>query len=76
MTRLERAVRRAAGDGRDAFVIILHPADGSMGPSVEVREKGRRKGYRIEVGRLYTRLAMSEAGFTGKRAKVRSKRGA
>lgn len=74
MTRLERMVRRIAGEGREAFVVILHPGDGSMGPSIEVREKGRRKGYRVEVSRLYTRLAMQEAGFTGKRAKVRSKR--
>jgi hypothetical protein len=73
MTRLARKVRRVAGDGRDSFVVILHPDDGAMGASIELREKGRRKGYRIELSRLYTRLAMQEAGFSGKRSKVRSK---
>lgn len=74
MTRLARKVRRVAGEGRDSFVVILHPEDGAMGASIEVREKGRRKGFRIEVSRLYTRLAMLDAGFSGKRSKIRSSR--
>lgn len=71
MTRLERRVRRSVGEGRDGYVVILHPADGSLAASIEVRERGRRKGYRIELGRLYTRLAMTEAFGS---AKPRSKR--
>lgn len=76
MTRLERKVRRAVGDGRDAYVVILHPADGSMEASVEIRERGRRAGYRIGLGRLYTRLALLavEQGARNMRLRVALKK--
>lgn len=72
MTKLERKVRRALGAGRESYVVILHPADGSMRESIEIRAKHARKGYRIELGRLYTRLAMAEAGVRAARKRVRS----
>lgn len=68
MTDLARAVRRRIPQG---YTVILHPAEGSMAESIEIREPRRRKGPRAELARLHTILAMRAAGIrpAGRKAK-------
>lgn len=67
MTALKRPVRRAAA----GYVVILHPGET---PLVEVREKGRRKGFAVPVANLYVMLAVRDADRS-RAAKRKIKRG-
>lgn len=68
MTALRRPVRRSI----PGYVVILSPG---ADPMIEVRERGRRKGFGITVARLYTLLAMREADrlVAERRARRRSR---
>ena len=68
MTALARKVRRSIPQG---FVVILHPAESGMSESIEIREKGRRSGPRVELARLHTILAMRAAGITARGRKAK-----
>jgi hypothetical protein len=59
MTPLTKSVRRAIPDGRRGLVVSLIPNPG--GPLLEIREKGRRKGFAAPISRLYVMLARLEA---------------
>lgn len=67
MTKLNRVVKRAAS----GYVISLLP--GAV-PLIEVREKGRRKGFSIAPANLYVLLALREADRS-RVAKRKIKRG-
>ena len=58
MTALARVVRRSVQTPHAQYVVILTP--GPI-PLIEIREKGRRRGYAIPVGALYTVLALRAA---------------
>ncbi len=59
MTRLGRRVRREVPQPRRSLIVTLAPC-GEDG-TVEVREKGRRRGFAITVSALYVILAQREA---------------
>lgn len=58
MQAITRKVRREAPGPRRPIIITLEPGEE---PTIEVREKGRRSGYRIPVRSLYTVLAQRAA---------------
>lgn len=77
MTALSRKVRRVIPLVRDygharALVILLHPPTGDGPADLEIRELGRRKGPRISIARLYTKLCREAANLpapNGRRAR-------
>lgn len=77
MTTLARKVRRVIPLVRDygharPLVILLHPPSASGPAELEIRELGRRKGPRISIARLYTKLCREAANLPapkGRRAR-------
>lgn len=72
MTALTRPVRRVVPRERRNLVVTLFPANGSaLGalPQIEVRESGRRVGYRVTIATLYTMLATRAAGLGAPRGR-------
>lgn len=69
LKKVSREGARASG-GRPV-IVTLHPATMTTAAEVEVREKGRRGGYRITFGSLLTALATRAAGLEmqGRRAR-------
>lgn len=68
MTALERRVRRVIPLVRDygnerPLVVLLHPPTGTGPAELEIRELGRRKGPRISIARLYTKLCREAANL-------------
>lgn len=61
MTKLERKVRRVAAITGRGLVVTLFPAEGAMPASLELRELGRRTGYRVTLASLRIILAAREA---------------
>jgi len=61
MTRLQKKVRRVVAMPRQRreLVVTLELREGEA--FVAVRELGRRSGFEVTVGSLYTLLAMREA---------------
>ena len=54
------------------LVILLHPPTGDGPADIEIRELGRRKGPRISIARLYTKLCREAANLPapqGRRAR-------
>lgn len=70
MTQLQRRVKRSVRTPKGAYTLIIEPGPD---PTIEVREKRRRKGYQIPVGVLYTMLAVRAADLA--RAHRRRRRG-
>ena len=66
MTALTRPVRRVVARERRNLVVTLFPGDV---PEIEVREAGRRTGYRVSIATLYTMLATRAAGLPGPRGR-------
>jgi len=60
MTELTRKVRRVVKGDR-TLVVTLIPWDEHGPTTIEVREKGRRTGYRVSIGSLYVMLATRAA---------------
>lgn len=79
MTQLTRRIRRVvpgsallSGPHGRTLVVTLLPADEHGPTMIEVREKGRRTGYRVSIGSLYVILATRDVeARRGKRKTVK-----
>ena len=64
--------RKVARETRD-LIITLYPATEESLAEIEIREAGRRAGYRWTVSRMFTHMACQSAGVSprgkGSRAK-------
>lgn len=76
MTALLRPVRRVVARERRNLVVTLFPgtinADAGYAgaqPQIEIREAGRRIGYRVTIATLYTMLATRAAGLGAPRGR-------
>lgn len=69
---LKKAVTRVAprSSGR-ALVVTLWPATETSVAEIEIREKGRRAGYRVSIASAFTMLATRAAGLTMQGRRVR-----
>jgi hypothetical protein len=61
VTKLMRTVKRTVAARPRPLVVILHPPIGDHPALIELREAGRRTGYTITLGALFTILAQREA---------------
>jgi hypothetical protein len=71
MIEINRKIKRLVPTARRAIVVTILPAEGEMAASIEVREKGRRGGFRVTLAGLHTILAQRAVEQRRRRPGVR-----